>query len=237
MRPTSSRAPPSFDLATRLPSFPLLAFRQTPARRRIRLRAGPCAAFTHCAGGFTLPGVKVEVFGSIPELPPDKGQRPEDHPLNDQRGSDEIDLLLELTQDKRQLQRVLGSPRLVGLPVARQPCQGLEGSLGPERRPEIHQDVHLFAARVPDCVRGTRRGYDHLTHAMHALDAPPPADPAYRREPRNVPLAADGRGPDPCSSPESRSNRPGAARRSYPGLSSGTRFLVPSPGLPARRLL
>src|SRR5918998_1402687 len=171
MRPTSSRAPPSFDLATRLPSLPLLAFRQTPARRRIRLRAGPCAAFTHCAGGFTLPGVKVEVFGSIPELPPDKGQRPEDHPLNDQRGTDEIDLLLELAQDERQLQRVLGNPRPVGLPVARQPRQGLEGSLGPERRPEIHQDVYFIVAGVPGRVWRACRDYDHVAYAMDTLDA------------------------------------------------------------------
>src|ERR671911_1669033 len=170
MRPTPSRAPPSFDLATRLPSLPLLAFRQTPARRRIRLRAGPCAAFTHCAGGFTLSGVRVEVFGSIPELPPDKGQRPEDHPLNGQRGADEIDLLLELAQDERQ-QRVLGCPRPVGLPVARQPCQGLEGSLGPERRFEVHQDVYFIVARVPDRVWGACQDYDHVANAMDTLDA------------------------------------------------------------------
>src|ERR687898_841033 len=171
MRPTSSRAPPSFDLATRLPSLPLLAFRQTPARRRMRPRAGPCAAFTHCAGGFTLPCVKVEVFSSIPELPPDKGQRPEDHPLNGQRRADEIDHLLEFAQDDRQLQRVLGCPRPVGLPVARQPRQGLEGSLGPERRPKIHQDVYFIIARVPGRVRSARRGHDYVARAVDALDA------------------------------------------------------------------
>ena len=62
-------------------------------------------------------------------------------------------------------------PRPVGLPVARQPRQGLEGSLGPERRPEIHQDVFFIIARVPGRVHRTRRDYDHVARTMDALYA------------------------------------------------------------------
>jgi hypothetical protein len=73
----------------------------------------------------------------------------------------------------------LGAPALLVFPSRASPRQGLEGSLGPERRPEIHQDVYFIIARVPGRVRGARRGYDHLAHAMHALDAShPQAKPA-----------------------------------------------------------
>ena len=73
----------------------------------------------------------------------------------------------------------LGAPALLVFPSRASPRQGLEGSLGPERRPESHQDVYFIIAHVPGRVRGARRGYDHLAHAMHALDAShPQAKPA-----------------------------------------------------------
>jgi hypothetical protein len=65
----------------------------------------------------------------------------------------------------------LGGPRSVGLLVARQPRQGLEGSIAPERRFEIHQDVYFIVAGVPDRVWRACRDYDHVANAMDTLDA------------------------------------------------------------------
>jgi len=66
-------------------------------------------------------------------------------------------------------------------------------------------------------------GYDHLAHAMHALDASHPQAKPAGEDLETLLLAhvdvVGARGPSRLT----RSNQPGAVRRSSVGLSSGIR--------------